>query len=172
MARPEKEQQVDEFCRRLSESQIAILTQYTGLNVQAMTDLRNQCRKASVEYRVFKNTLARIAAKKSGLEDALQYMEGPTGYAFATDPVLSAKILSNFSRTNPLMKIKCAILKGRVVKSERVQAIANLPPREVLLALMLGQMKAPISGLVNVLSGPIRNLVYALDDLRKKKEAA
>jgi large subunit ribosomal protein L10 len=172
MARPEKEKLVEELTKRLTESQISILTGYLGLNVQAMTDLRNQLRKAGVDYRVFKNTLARIAAKSTNLEGVLPYIEGPTGYAFSNDPVVSAKALVNFNKANPNMKIKCAILAGRVVEGARVQAIATLPPREVLLAQLLGQMNAPITGLVNVLSGPIRNLVYAVEELRKKKEAA
>jgi len=172
MARPEKEKLVEELTQRLSDSQISILTGYLGLNVQAMTDLRNQLRKAGVDYRVFKNTLARIAAKGTSLEDVLPYIEGPTGYAFSNDPVASAKVLVDFSRTNPNMKIKCAVLKGKVVEGTRVAAIATLPPREVPLAQLLGQMNAPITGLVNVLSGPIRKLVYAVEDLRKKKEAA
>ncbi|RJP19165.1 MAG: 50S ribosomal protein L10 [Candidatus Abyssobacteria bacterium SURF_5] len=172
MARPEKEKLVDELKQRLTDSEVSILTEYTGLNVQAMTDLRNQLRKAAVDYRVFKNTLARIAAQQTGLEEVLQFIQGATGYAFSNDPVATAKVLADFSKANPNMKIKCAVLKGKVVAGERVQAIASLPPREVLLAQVLGQMKAPMTGLVNVLSGPIRNLIYAIEDLRKKKEAA
>lgn len=172
MARPEKEQLVEELCQRLSDNQIAILTEYTGLNVQAMTDLRNQCRKASVDYRIFKNSLARIAIKKSGFDDVLELVEGPTGYAFSNDAVTAAKVLADFSKANPNMKVKCAVLNGKLVNASGIQAIASLPPREVLLAMLFGQMKAPITGLVNVLSGPIRKLVYAIEDLRKKREAA
>jgi large subunit ribosomal protein L10 len=172
MARAEKEKLVEQLARRLSDSQISILTGYMGLNVQQMTDLRNQLRKAGVDYRVFKNTLARIAAKDSKLEGLLPFIEGPTGYAFSNDAVVSSKVLVEFGRGNQNMKIKCAVLKGRIIEGERVQAIATLPPREVLLAQVLGQMNAPITGLVNVLSGPVRNLVNALEDLRKKKEAA
>lgn len=172
MPRPEKEKLVEELSERLSQSQVSILTDYTGLNVEAMTYLREQFRKASIDYRVFKNTLARIASKKSGLENMLEFIEGPTGYAFSNDPVASAKVLVDFMKSNPNMKIKCAILNGRLVDAGQVQAIANLPTREVLLAQLLGQMNAPISGLVTVLSGPIRKLVYALEDLRKQKEAA
>jgi large subunit ribosomal protein L10 len=172
MARAEKEKLVEQLARRLSDSQISILTGYMGLNVQQMTDLRNQLRKAGVDYRVFKNTLARIAAKDSKLEGLLPFIEGPTGYAFSNDAVVSSKVLVEFGRGNQNMKIKCAVLKGRIIEGERVQAIATLPPREVLLAQVLGQMNAPIAGLVNVLSGPVRNLVNALEDLRNKKEAA
>ncbi len=172
MPRPEKEKLVEELSAKLSGSQITILTDYTGLNVQAMTTLREQFRKTASEYHVYKNTLARIAAQKSGLEGVLKFMEGPTGYVFSSDPVTPSKILTDFVKTNPNLKVKCAVLSGGVVDGSRVREIANLPPREVLLSRLLGQMNAPITGLVNVLSGPIRKLVYALEDIRKKKEAA
>ncbi len=172
MARPEKEKMVEELSQKLSQNEISILTEYTGLSVLALTHLREQFKKASIEYRVFKNTLARIAAKNSGIESVLDFIEGPTGYVFSHEPVTSAKILADFIKTNPNMKIKCGVLKGRLLKPAQVQALATLPPKEVLIGQLLGQMQAPISGLVNVLNGPIRNLVYVLDELRKKKEAA
>ncbi|UCD58300.1 MAG: 50S ribosomal protein L10 [Candidatus Hydrogenedentota bacterium] len=172
MPSPEKEKLVEELSEKLTQSQVSVLTDYTGINVQAMTDLREQLRKASIEYRVFKNTLARIAAKKSGLANILEFIDGPTGYAFSDDPVSPAKVLVGFVKSNPSMRIKCAVLNGKLIEAAQVQEIANLPPREILLGQLLGHMKAPISGLANVLSGPIRNLIFALEDLRKKKEAA
>ena len=172
MPRPEKVKIVEELSEKLSSSPVSILTDYTGLNVKATTDLRKQLRDASVEYRVFKNTLARIAVRNIDLENLLEFIEGPTAYAFADDPMTPAKLLVDFIKTNPNLKIKCALMNGELLDREQVRAIADLPPREVLLAQLLGQMNAPIAGLVNVLVGPIRNLVCALEDLRKKKEAA
>lgn len=172
MARPEKEKLVHELSEKLSGKEVTIMADYTGISVQAITELRSEFRKASIEYRVYKNTLARLAAKKSGLEPLLEYMDGPTGYLFSDDPVTPAKILADFIKDNPTMKIKGAILNGKLLDESQVKAIASLPPKEVLLAQLLGQLVAPISGLVNVLSGPMRNLLYALEDLRRKKEAA
>ena len=172
MPTPEKEQLVEELSKKLAESEVTILADYTGINVQAVTQLREDFRKESIEYRIYKNTLARIAAKKSGVENILEFIEGPTGYVFSDDPVVPAKTLVDFIKSNPSMKIKCCILKGRLLDESEVKAIANLPQKEVLVAQLLGQLMAPISGLVNVLNGPIRNLVYALEDLKKKKEAA
>jgi large subunit ribosomal protein L10 len=172
MPRPEKVKVVEELSEKLSSSPVSILTDYTGLKVQATTDLRKQLRDASVEYRVFKNTLARIAVRNVKLEKLLEFIEGPTGYAFSDDPLTPAKLLSDFMKSNPNLKIKCALMNGRVLDADQVRAIANLPPREVLLAQLLGQMKAPITGLVNVLIGPMRSLACALEELRKKKEAA
>lgn len=172
MARPEKEKLVKELSEKLSKRDVTILADYTGINVQAVTELRNEFRKESIEYRIYKNTLARLAAQKSGLETLLEYMDGPTGYVFSDDPVAPARILADFIRNNPSMRIKCAVLNGELIDEAQVKAIASLPPKDVLLAQLLGQLMSPVAGLVNVLSGPIRNLVYALEDLRRKKEAA
>jgi large subunit ribosomal protein L10 len=172
MPTPEKEKLVAELTEKLSQRQMAILTDYTGINVQAVTGLRNEFRKASVEYRIFKNTLARIAADKAGLEGLAEFLDGPTGYAFSDDPVAPAKVLADFIKSNPSMRIKCGIMNGRLISVDQVRAIAALPPRDVLLAQLARQIKAPISGLVNVLAGPARNLVNVLEALRKQKEAA
>lgn len=172
MPRPEKEKLVEELSEKLSRSEVTILADYTGINVQAATQLRDEFRKSSVEYRVYKNTLARIAATKSGLENLREFMDGPTSYVFSDDPVGPAKTLVDFIKSNPNMKIKCAVLNGELLDEAQVRAIASLPPKDVLVAQLLGQLMSPVTGLVNVLSGPIRNLVCALEDLRKKKEAA
>ena len=172
MPRPEKVKIVEELSGKLANSPVSILTDYTGLNVLATTDLRKQFREASVEYRVFKNSLARIAARNVNLENVLEFIEGPTGYVFSDDPVTPAKLIVDFIRTNKNIKIKCALMNGELLTEQQVRAIAGLPPREMLLAQLARQMNAPITGLVNVLVGPVRNLVCALDDLRKKKEAA
>ncbi len=172
MPTPEKEKLVEELSEKLSRSEVTILADYTGVGVQNATRLRDEFRKESVEYRVYKNTLARIAASNSGLENLLEFMDGPTGYVFSDDPVAPAKILVDFIKSDQSMKIKCAILNGALIDAAKVRAIASLAPKEVLQAQLLGQLMSPVSGLVNVLSGPIRNLVCALEDLRKKKEAA
>lgn len=172
MARPEKEKLVQDLLEKLAQRRVAILTDYTGINVAAITHLRNEFRKNDVEYRVFKNTLARIAANRSGFESLLEFMEGPTGYVFSDDPVTAAKILADFTKANPTMKVKGGLLNGRFIDAAEVQLIASLPPREVLLAQLVGQIQAPISGLVNVLNGPLRKFVYGLEAVRKQKEAA
>ena len=113
MPTPEKEQLVEELSKKLAESEVTILADYTGINVQAVTQLREEFRKASIEYRIYKNTLARIAAKKSGVENILEFIEGPTGYVFSDDPVVPAKTLMEFIKSNPSMKIKCCVLEGK-----------------------------------------------------------
>jgi large subunit ribosomal protein L10 len=172
MARPEKEKLVQELSEKLSQRNFSLLADYTGITVQAVTELRSEFRKESIEYRIYKNTLARLAAQKSGIEPLLEHLEGPTGYVFSDDPVAPAKILTDFIKKNPSMRIKCAVLEGKVIDESQVKAIANLPPKDILLAQLVGQFSSPATSMVNVLAAPIRNLAYALNDLRKKKEAA
>jgi large subunit ribosomal protein L10 len=172
MATPEKEKLVQDLSEKLSQSEVTIMVDYTGVTVQAVTKLRAEFRKASVEYRIYKNTLARIAAKNSNLEPATKFMDGPTGYVFSNEPVAPAKLLVDFIKANPTMAVKCAILDGKLVDAAQVKAIASLPPRESLLGQFAGQLNSPATSMANVLAAPIRKLAYALEDLRKKKEAA
>lgn len=172
MPRPEKEKLVQELSEKLSQREVTILADYTGINVQAITDLRSEFRKAAIEYRIYKNTLACLAAKKSGLEPLIEHLEGPTGYVFSDDPVAPARILADFIKSNPTMRIKCAVLNGELIDASQVKAIANLPTKEVLLAQLVGLLAAPATGLANVMAAPIRSLAYALEGLRKQKEAA
>jgi len=110
-----------------------------------------------------------------GIQGLDEYLEGPTAIALSyTDPVAPAKIISDFVKENKLqaLEIKAGLVEGKVINSDGVKALSNLPPREVLIAQVLAGMQAPIAGFVNVLSGTIRNLVYALDAVRKQKESA
>jgi large subunit ribosomal protein L10 len=172
MARPEKERLVQELTDKLSQKDVTILTDYTGTGVQAVTELRKNFRENSVEYHVYKNTLARIAINNAGHEALLEHINGPTGYVFSDDPVAPAKILVDFMKNNPTASIKCGLLDGQMLDVAQIKAIAILPPKDALIAQLLGQLMAPVTGLVNVLSGPARNLVYALEEIRKQKEAA
>lgn len=168
-----KEAAVAEVREKLSRTKGAVLTNYRGLTVSQDTKLRRALREAGIEYRVVKNTMTRIAANEIGLQGLDTYLEGPTAIAFSyADPVAPAKIISDFIKENKLqvMEIKAGLVEGKVVDAEGVKALASLPSREVLLAKMLGSMQSPISGLVNVLQGTIRNVVYALDAVRKQKE--
>ncbi|MEG0830900.1 MAG: 50S ribosomal protein L10, partial [Acidaminococcaceae bacterium] len=124
-------------------------------------------------YVVVKNTLLRIAAQDAGIEGLDSYLEQNTAIAVAPeDPVAVAKIICDFAKANKVMKVKVGILDGKLISAEEIKALAELPPREVLLAKMLGSMQAPISGLANVLQGTIRKFVYALEAVRKAKESA
>ena len=119
-----------------------------------------------------KNTLAKRAAQELGLGDLDSYLEGPTAIAFsAEDPVAPAKAVSEFIKANRILSIKGGLVEGKVVNMAGVQALADLPPREILIAQVVGAVAAPLSGFVNVLQGPIRKLTYALEAVRKEREA-
>jgi len=171
----EKLQTVAGIKEKLSTTKGAVLTNYRGLTVAQDTKLRRQLREAGVEYRVFKNTMTRIAAKEAGIEGLDPYLEGPTAIAMSyTDPVAPAKIIADFVKENKLqaLEVKAGLVEGKVIDADSVKALASLPAREVLIAQVLAGMQAPIAGFVNVLSGSLRNLVYALEAVRKQKESA
>jgi large subunit ribosomal protein L10 len=173
MARPEKEAMVAELKEKLDQARAAIITDYRGLNVAALTELRRRMREQGLEYKVVKNTLTRFAARELGLDDLEPYLEGPTAIAFSyEDPVAPAKVIMGFAKEHKQLEIKAGLLRGKVIRPEGVKELADLPPREILLAQVLGGLQAPIAGLANVLNGVPRSLVYALEAIRKQKEAA
>lgn len=171
----EKQAIVAELKEKLSTTKGAVLTSYRGLTVAQDTKLRRKLREAGVEYRVIKNTLTRIAADQAGVGGLDSYLEGPTAIAISyTDPVAPAKIISEFVKETKgqVLEIKAGLVEGQVIDADGVKALANLPPREVLIAKVLAGMQSPIVGFVNVLQGNIRNLVYALEAVRQQKESA
>ncbi|NLL51677.1 MAG: 50S ribosomal protein L10 [Peptococcaceae bacterium] len=167
----EKQKIVDEIKQKFQDANGVVLADYRGLTVSQVTSLRVDLRQAGVEYRVLKNTMVRRAADEIGLEGLDEFLKGPTAIAFSADPVAPAKILSDYSKKNKNLKIKAGVVEGKVIDSERVKDLANLPSREVLLAQVLAGMQAPLQGMVNVLQGPIRKFGYALEEVRKLKEA-
>ncbi|WP_406677331.1 50S ribosomal protein L10 [Moorella sp. ACPs] len=164
---------VAEIKEKLGNSIVTILADYRGMNVAEMTKLRRQLREAGVEFKVVKNTLTRRAAQELGLEGLEPFLEGPTAAAFSlNDPAAPAKILSEVMRNSKTFQIKAGVLQGRIIGLDEIKALADLPSREELLAKVVGGFQAPLAGLVNVLAGNIRNLVYVLEAIRKKKEEA
>ena len=173
MARPEKVAMVEEIQERFSKMQGAVLTDYRGLNAGEMTALRKELREAGVEYKVFKNTLSILAAQETKMEDLVPLLNGPTAFAFGyDDPVAPAKIVSEFAKKNKALEIKGGVVEGQIVGPEGVANLANLPSRDVLLSMVVRGMQAPIAGMVNVLQGNIRNVVYALNAVKEQKEAS
>lgn len=167
-----KKQIVAEMVEKFNGSKSVIVTDYRGLNVAEVTELRKQLREAGVDYRVVKNTLLKIAAKEAGIEGTEEYFQGPTAVAFGlSDAVSPAQVLSKFAKEHKNLEIKGGILEGQLINMDGVKALADLPPREVLLAKVASCFQAPMAGLVNVLQGPIRKLGYALEEVRKLKEA-
>ncbi len=170
MARPEKEAAVSEIQEKISRSQSVILADYRGLNVAEVTELRKKLREAGVEYKVAKNTLTSRAAKAANIDGLDRFLSGPTALAFGfNDVVVPAKILADFAKDHKKLELKGGILEGKVIDLAAVEELANLPSREALLCQVAGMFQAPMRGLVTVLSGPLRNAVYAVEAIRKQK---
>lgn len=170
MIRSEKEATVKEVQEKLEKSASVVLADYRGLNVHEATELRKRLRQAGVEYKVIKNTLTSRAAKAAKIEGLDQYLSGPTAIAFSfDDPVTPAKILASFSKEFKKLELKGGVLEGRVIDAQLVKSLADLPGREALLGQLVGLLQSPMRGLVTVLSGPLRNVTYALEGIRKKK---
>ena len=169
---PAKAAVVEEMKEKLQSAQGAVFVGFSGLSVADVTKLRRKFREGGVEYKVVKNTLTRIAADELGFNDLDAVLEGPTAIAYsAEDTVAPAKILKDFIKETKTeaLTVKAGIADGQVIDAAAVEALASLPSREELLAKLVGSMQAPISGLVNVLQGNIRNMVYVLDAVRSKK---
>ncbi|RAK07707.1 50S ribosomal protein L10 [Halanaerobium saccharolyticum] len=170
MARPEKEAVVKELTGKFSSAKSLVITDYLGLNVAEMTELRSKLRDAGVEFKVVKNTLATIAANDVEMEEMTEYFSGPTAIAFGEDDAVSpAKILVEFAKDHEVLEIKAGLLNGEIISKEKVESLAEIPSREELLAKAFASMKAPLSGLVNVLQGNIRGLVQVLNQIKEEK---
>jgi len=169
---PEKEKIVAEIKEHISNSNVAIITQYVGMNVAQATELRKQLRAAGTVFKVYKNTLASRALHELNLGAAAGLMEGPTSWAFCKDPVAPAKILKEYAKEVPFVVMRGGILNGSVITGEQLGQLADLPPREQLLAQVVGTMVMPIRNMLGVLNAVPRNLVSVLDQIRKQKEEA
>ena len=169
-----KREAVADLSERLSRAAIVIATDFSGLKVNQMTELRNRLREQGVEYRVVKNRIASIAAGESGVEAFRNLLDGATGVVLGyDDPVAAAKTVSDFVRqTRADLKVRKGVMDGALLSEAQVVALAALPGRDELIARLLGQMNAPISGLVNVLSGPVRGLAIVLQRRAEQLGAA
>jgi len=167
---PEKEETIAELKDRITNSGITILTHYVGIDVEEVTELRRQLRDENVQFKVYKNTLAKRALDELGLSDAVPFVEGPTAWAFSDDLTVSARILKKFARRVAKVGMNGGILSGDVVSREQLEVLAVLPGREVLLAHVVGTIAAPLQRLVGTLSAVPRNFVNVLDQIRKQKE--
>lgn len=170
--RPEKVAVVDEVRAKLDSSEAAVLTEYRGLDVSAMAELRRALRDAGGEYKIYKNTLVRFAAKDLGLEIE-DLLIGPTAIAFIEgDPVNVAKALRDFARTNPALVIKGGVLGEKTLAEGDVRALADVEPREVLLAKLAGAIAAPLQQFAGLLKAVPQNLAYGLQALIDQKGGA
>ncbi|MFZ5590641.1 MAG: 50S ribosomal protein L10 [Bacillota bacterium] len=168
--REQKQASLQELKEKFGTSQVAVMANYRGLNVAAMTKLRVRLRERGAELKVVKNTLALIAARENGIEGLEELLTGPTAIAFSGDDLVApAKVMLEFARESKIMEVKGGLLEGKIIDAQGVKSLADLPPREVLLAQVLGGMQAPLYGFAGALQGLLRNLVYVLEAIRKQK---
>ena len=171
--RPEKVAVVDDVRARLDQADAVIVTEYRGLKVKDLAALRRSLAPLGGEYRIFKNTLVRIAADQGGPGSFAELLVGPTALTFVRgDAAAVTKALRDFARANPLMVIKGGLLGMSVLGVEATVALADLPSREVLLARLAGGLAAPMQALAGLLAAVPRNFAYGLAALRDQREAA
>lgn len=156
-----KEARVLEIKEKMEKAQGIIFAKYQGLTVEEDTELRRKLREAGVEYKVYKNTLATLAAKELGFDGVESILEGPISVALGyEDPTAPARILNDFAKNHKKLELKGGIVQGEIFDTEKVKQLATIPPKEVLIAKLLGSFKAPIS-----------NLAYLLNAIKEKKES-
>ena len=171
--RPDKVAIVEEITAKLNESVAVFVSEYRGMKVSQMANLRAPLRAAGAEHKVYKNTLARLAATDAGYESLNEYLLGPTALTFVTgDSVAAAKALLDQSKVNPLLVIKGGVLGDAPMTADDVKALASLPPREVLLAQLAGAFQAPLVKTAGLLQALPRNFAYGLSALIDQKAAA
>ncbi|MEY3733221.1 MAG: hypothetical protein RL347_580 [Actinomycetota bacterium] len=171
MAREDKAATVAELTEEFRTSSAAVLTEYRGLTVSQISQLRRSL-KGIANYAVVKNTLTKIAAREAGVEGFDALLSGPSAIAFIKgDPVEGAKSLKNFAKDNPLLVLKAGYMDGRILDASEVKKLADLESREVLLAKLAGAMKASMSQAVSLFAAPLSQAARTIDALRVKAEA-
>ena len=171
MKKKEKEDQVAYLRKRFEESEVLILADYRGLNVETMSRLRRSLREQGAEMKVVKNTLARLAVRDTAMAEAEKALEGPTAIVLhKSEPGLAARVLSEFAKKNKAMKIKGGVIGGKLYDSSRIEVLARLPGREQLLAILAGAMKGAPSRLLGVISAMPQKMAGLLLALKESRE--
>jgi large subunit ribosomal protein L10 len=171
--RPEKVATVAEITAKFARADAAILTEYRGMSVANMASLRRQLRANGGEWKVYKNTLARLAASEAGSEELVAQLAGPTAIAFVNGDVAAvAKSLRDFAKTQPRLIVKGGVMGGKVVSAKDVETLADLPSRATVLAMPAGAFQAPLVKTAGLLQALPRNFAYGLKALIDQKSAA
>lgn len=173
MNKTEKQEFVAGLQSKLSDATAFYLTDFTGMSVKQMTEFRARLRKEGVDYVVVKNTLAQRALTDLELPDIASFFTGPTGLVIGRDPVIAAKVLSDFAKEfDKKPAVKLGIVERQRVEPDQVQQLAELPPKEVLLAMLAGGLQAPMSRLAGGMQNLLGGFANALDQLRQSREGS
>jgi large subunit ribosomal protein L10 len=171
MPKPEKIKKVNEIKDKIQSARLVLLTDYRGLNVKEINELRTRLKKVGIEYKVVKNTLTKIACNEIGLDELKNFLTGPVALALEKEgESLAAKVLFEFSKEHKALEVKCGLLDKKIIKFDEVKKLAELPPKEVIISNLQATLQFPIQELTNLLSGLIRNLLYALECIKSQKE--
>jgi large subunit ribosomal protein L10 len=170
----QKAEQVELLTEKLMKAKVAVLTDYRGLTVSQIQDLRGKLRTGDVEYRVVKNTLARRAAASAGVSELENELEGPIAIALGYDDLSTpSKLINEWVRTTRLkLDVKGGLVEGRVFSPDQVRQLADLPSRETLIAQLMGTLQSPVGQLVGIMQTPLQQLLGVLDAYKTKLEAA
>lgn len=170
LPKPQKIEAVQKLKEKLGRAQCIIITEYQGMTVAEMTDLRSKLRKEQVEFKVVKNRLAKIALREAGLDSMDEYLKGMKAIAMGmADPVAPAKVLVPFAKDNEKLRIVAGLMDNRRLSVEQIVELSKLPSRDVLLGRMLGSLTSPVQRLAFALHQTVAKLAYALDAVARKK---
>jgi large subunit ribosomal protein L10 len=170
MLRPEKERVVSQLKDKLTQAKSLFLTDFTGLNVEEITELRRDFRKKDVEYNVAKNSLIRLAIQNTDFEGVSEHLEGPTGLVFGYDEATTpAKVLYEFQKKTEKPKVRVFWMEGKLFGEEELKRLARLPSRKELLAQILANVNSPMANLVGTLHAVLRNFIGLVDALQEAK---
>jgi len=171
MPRPEKVAIVESTLEAAEKASSIVLADFTGLNVEEVTELRSKLREQDVDYRVIKNTLAHISLEKLGYTELLEFLQGPTAFAFGyDDPSAPVKVILDFSKKLDKPKIKAVWFEGHLIPGSDAERLTRLPSRKELYAQFVGGLNAPISNFVYVLNGLLQKFVGTLGAIQRKRE--
>ena len=172
MPTQEKVETLEEFKSRLEGVKTVLVTEYRGLTVQQLSDLRKQLRGVSAQYKIVKNRLAKLAMTDNGLAQLHPHLKGPTGMVISKeDPVAVAKALHTFARTNQALAIKAGFVEGQVLPAGELKALSELPTKEAIRAQLIGAIQGPLAQLVGLLQASQRDLAYVLSERGKNAPA-
>lgn len=171
MATPQKIQVVEEYTEKFKQAKSVYLTDYQGIDVMTVNELRRKFRESNIEYKVLKNRLARRALNDAGIDELDAHLNGVTSFAISyDDPVAPAKIIKEFNKRKELLKLKVVYFEGKLFEAEQAKQIADLPSREALLSQFLSVLQAPMTKLAGTLQASMQKLVGTLDALKEQKQ--